>query len=122
MPTRNSFYDLPKELQQVIYEFDPTYRMVMKECFKELEQRKQMNNFLKDFKEGMKYYIKVTERVEQAYDDVEEEFECMGRLKRKRITFFEFIKKSQIYQSEGRKRLTCIHPFITVDLIVDEQS
>ena len=118
MPTRNLFYDLPEELQCMIYEYDFTYRDVMKECLKELT----FNNRLKHLKKGMKYYNKFIERVEQAYDDVEEEFECMGRLKRKRITFFEFIKKSQIYQSEGRKRLTCIHPFITVDLIVDEQS
>ena len=42
MPTRNLFYDLPEELQQVIYEFDPTYRMVMKECLEEIVMNYRM--------------------------------------------------------------------------------
>jgi len=80
-----------------------------------------MNNCLKDLREGMKYYMKVSNIVEQAYNFYEEEFGFLNE-ERKGIKFFEFIKNSQEYQSGSRRRLTYRHPLITVDLIVDEQS
>jgi len=40
MTTRNLFYDLPEEIQCIIYEYDSTHRDVMNFCFKDLEQRK----------------------------------------------------------------------------------
>ena len=63
MPTRNLFYDLPKELQEVIYEFDPTYRMVMKECLKEVEKNKKDTIFYFDANSLYHYSVRNNDEI-----------------------------------------------------------
>ena len=100
----NLLYDLPEEIQCIIYEYDSTYRDVMNNCLKELK----MNNCLKDLKECMKYYVKAREIVES-----------LGpfNVKREDIKFFEFIMNVEEYHSERKRRLRYRHPFVTIEII-----
>ena len=108
----NLLYDLPEEIQCIIYEYDSTYRDVMNNCLKELK----MNNCLKDLKECMKYYVKAREIVENAYNIYEEEFGPLN-VKREDIKFFEFIMNVEEYHSERKRRLRYRHPFATIHII-----
>ena len=74
MDSRNLFYDLQEGLQQMIYEFYPTYRKGMKECLKELT-----------FKGGMKECLKELNIYKNGYEWVEGEMRKIERVGQTRL-------------------------------------
>ena len=88
MDSRNLFYDLPEEHQQMIYEFDPTYRKGMKQCLKELTFKVGMKECLKElniYKNGYEWVEGEMRKINEYSEEIDQPIE------RKHIKFVSFV-------------------------------